>query len=117
MRLPVESIIHDRQDEYYNAINASNNAGNSTKFIEFMLSSIKSSLIEAIEMTDEMTDEIVRWDAVQKYLFKKDNIKNSDVCRLINVSPSTATRLLRAWTEENKLDRMRIGKTWAYILK
>ena len=46
--LPVESIIHDRQQEYYAAINASNDAGESTVFIEFMLS--------AINMSDEMSD-------------------------------------------------------------
>ena len=55
--LPVESIIHDRQQEYYNAINASNDAGESTAFIEFMLSAIKASLIEATEMSDDMSDE------------------------------------------------------------
>lgn len=55
--LPVESIIHDRQQEYYNAINASNDAGESTAFIEFMLSAIKASLIEATKMSDDMSDE------------------------------------------------------------
>lgn len=43
--LPVESIIHDRQQEYYAAINASNDAGESTVFIEFVLSAIKASLL------------------------------------------------------------------------
>ena len=54
--LPVESIVHDRQEEYYAAINDSNNAGESTQFIEFMLSAIKASLIEAIKTSDEMSD-------------------------------------------------------------
>ena len=54
--LPVESIIHDRQQEYYEAINASNNAGESTVFIEFMLSAIKASLMDAINTSDEMSD-------------------------------------------------------------
>ena len=44
--LPVESIIHERQQEYYAAINASNDARESTVFIEFMLSSIKASAHE-----------------------------------------------------------------------
>ena len=55
--VPVESIIHDRQQEYYNAINISNDAGESTAFIEFMLSAIKASLIDATEMSDVMSDE------------------------------------------------------------
>ena len=54
--LPVESIIHDRQQEYYDAINASNDAGESTVFIEFMLSAIKASLIDAINTSDKMSD-------------------------------------------------------------
>ncbi len=47
--IPVESIIHDRQDEYYKAINASNDAVDSTVFIEFMLSAIKDALLETME--------------------------------------------------------------------
>ena len=43
--LPVESMIHDRQDEYYQAINRSNNEAESTAFIEFMLSAIKEALL------------------------------------------------------------------------
>ena len=54
--LPVESIIHNRQQEYYESINASNAAGESTVFIEFMLSAIKASLIDAISASDEMSD-------------------------------------------------------------
>ncbi len=45
--LPVESIVHDRQDEYYAAINESNVDAESTEFIEFMLSAIDQALEEA----------------------------------------------------------------------
>ena len=54
--LPVESIIHHRQQEYYDAINASNDAGESAIFIGFMLSAIKASLIETINLNDGMSD-------------------------------------------------------------
>lgn len=47
--LPVESIIHDRQAEYYQAINRSNDEAESTAFIEFMLSAIKEALTEALD--------------------------------------------------------------------
>ncbi len=47
--LPVESLIHDRQQEYYNAINYCNNVCDSTKFVEFMLAIIVDTLKEAIE--------------------------------------------------------------------
>ena len=54
--LPVESIVHDHQQEYYEAINHSNAAVSSTAFIEFMLSAIKASLMEGVIMSDEMSD-------------------------------------------------------------
>lgn len=49
----MESIIHDRQQEYYAAINTSNDAGESTVFIEFMLSAIKESLVDSTSTNDE----------------------------------------------------------------
>lgn len=57
-RLPVESIIHKHHQEYYDAINASNDAGESTIFIEFILSLIKSSLIKIFKVSDEMSDTL-----------------------------------------------------------
>ena len=68
--LPVESIIHDRQEEYYAAINASNDAGESTVFIEFMLSAIKASLIDAINARDDVSDgamdkATMRWKQIE----------------------------------------------------
>ena len=72
-RLPLESMIHDRQQEYCKAINASNDAGESTVFIEFMLSTIKTSLIDAIKTSDVMSDEkmdkaTMRWKLIEEFL-------------------------------------------------
>ncbi len=49
--LPVESMIHNRQDEYYKVINYCNNLCESTEFIVFMLETIKSTLEEAVLLT------------------------------------------------------------------
>lgn len=46
--LPIETLIHERQEEYYQAINTSNNEGESTVFVEFMLTVIRDSLQELI---------------------------------------------------------------------
>ena len=67
--LPVESIIHDRQPEYYAANNASNNAEESTVFIESMLSAIKASLMAAINTSDGKVDKAtLRWNKIREYL-------------------------------------------------
>ena len=117
--LPVESIIHDRQQEYYAAINASNDAGESTVFIEFMLSAIKASLIEAIGTSDEMSDgkmdkETLRWKKIEEYLKTHDYIMNADVRELCGVSAATANRILSSFVEKGKLSKNRKGGHWAY---
>lgn len=131
--LPVESIIHDNQQEYYDAINTSNDNAESTVFIEFMLRAIKSSIIEVLNMSDEMIDENAgkmaskaasavacgkekRWALVLSYLHDNGKVRNADVCRLLDVSPATANRLLRELADNSKLERFRDGRTWAYRL-
>lgn len=46
--LPVESMIYKRQDEYYKAFNDSEYDGEATKFVLFMLNTIKEALVEAM---------------------------------------------------------------------
>ena len=80
--LPVESIIHDRQDEYYNAINRSNYEGESTAFIEFMLSAIKAALMEAIQtsgIAESMSTDELRWYKIERFLKKNGIITNADI--------------------------------------
>ena len=61
--VPVESLIHARQSEYYDAIRESSDRGESTPFITFMLQTI----LEAIPQTptsdqagDQVSDQVAR---------------------------------------------------------
>ncbi len=119
--LPVESIIHDRQQEYYAAINASNGAGESTVFIEFMLSAIKASLIEVIGTSSEMNDgkigkATLRWNKIQEYLKTHDYIMNADVRELCEVSAATANRILSKLVSERRLLKDYKNGHWIYKL-
>jgi Fic family protein len=119
--LPVESIIHDRQAEYYAAINTSNDAGESTMFVEFMLSAIEASLIDAIKASDEMSDgkmdqATMRWKLIEEFLKNHDYIMNADVRELCGVSAATANRILNGLAAESRLVKCRPNGHWAYIL-
>ncbi len=119
--LPVESIIHDRQQEYYAAINASNDAGESTVFIEFMLSAIKASLIDAIYTSDEMSDgamdkAAMRWRQIEKFLETHEFIMNADVRTLCNVSAATANRIMVELVSAGKIVKLHVGGYWKYKL-
>lgn len=46
--LPIETLIHEQQDGYYQALNASNTNGESTIFVEFMLTIIRNALADIL---------------------------------------------------------------------
>lgn len=50
--LPIETLIHENQGGYYEALNASNVGGESTAFVTFMLRIIRDALDEIIESQD-----------------------------------------------------------------
>lgn len=117
--LPVESMIHANQCSYYDAINASNAAGSSTIFIEFMLSVIRASLIDTIKTSDVMSDgtmdkATIRWLQIEKFLKSHEFIMNADVRSLCDVSAATANRILAGLVAEGKLTKIREGGHWAY---
>lgn len=115
--LPVESIIYDRQDEYYAAINRSNHEGEATAFIIFMLSAIKEALMEAIQTTgavEALTTDELRWYKVERFLKKNGTITNAEVRQMFQVSSATANRILARFTDEGKLQKIRIGRSWGY---
>lgn len=116
--LPVEFMIHDRQDEYYQAINRSNNEAESTVFIEFMLSAIKEALLEAVQLgnTENMSAEEQRWLQIERFLKKHGTITNADVREMLGVSSATANRVLAKNVEAGKIQKVRIGKSWGYSL-
>ena len=117
--LPVESIIHANQRAYYDAINTCNAAGSSTIFIEFMLSVIKASLIDASKTSDATSDGAMdkaslRWLQIEKFLETHEFIMNADVRTLCNVSAATANRILASFAADGKLTKCRAGGHWAY---
>lgn len=116
--IPIESIIHDRQDKYYKAINDSNDAADSTVFIEFMLSAIRDALLETMEDNKPLKVKAdkndYRWNIILDFLNENNYIMNADVRDLLNVSSATANRILSGFVREGKLIKIRQGKTWAY---
>ncbi len=81
--MPLESRIHEFQEDYYDAIAACNTAGNSNVFIEFMLDKIHRTLNQAMEQI--LGKDSYLTDAVQRLL----DVMEPDV-------PYSAARLMKA---------------------
>ena len=119
--LPLEAVIYANQQTYSAAISEANAAGESTTFIEFMLSAIKTVLIESLDTSTHIIDKPMnkaelRWSQINTYLIKHDYIMNADVRELCGVSAATANRILIGLVGAGRLIQQRRGGHWAYKL-
>lgn len=61
--LPVETVIRDKQEEYYRVLAEADRQGDATRFIEFVLAALRSALGEALstdQVTDQVSDQVIR---------------------------------------------------------
>ena len=111
-RFSVESIIHDRQHKYCAAINASSDAVRVHCIIEFMLSAIKASLMEALNASDKMNDGekdmvSIRWKKIENFLDIYNFKMKADIRTICGVSSAAANRIISNLTIDNRLIKYR----------
>jgi len=60
--LPIETIIHAHQSDYYQALHDSTQAGSSTVFLEFMLGVIRAALSDQMteQVAEQATEQVAR---------------------------------------------------------
>ncbi len=56
--LPIESVVRDRQNDYYHALGNADKQGDTTEFVVFMLKSIQQAIAEVVSMTDQEGDQV-----------------------------------------------------------
>ena len=88
--------------------------GESTVFIEFMLSAILTALTEASQTGSFEPKEQQRKQRIQQFLKSNGVITNADVRRMFGVPTAKANCILAKLTEEGILQKIRIGKSWGY---
>ena len=96
--LPIETLIKERQDEYYKVLGESDKAADSGKFIEFILNAIYETLLEirkTDQVTEHVTDQVKRLIDIigndtltAKEIMDKLNLKHRDTFRKNYLLPS-----------------------------
>jgi Fic family protein len=103
--LPVESLIKLRQTEYYKILSDSDNKGNSTSFIEFMLQLLNLSLEDLLS---NQNVNISTQDRIEIFRDKtgKEKFSRQDYMRHFkNISSATASRDLKYGTSSGALKK------------
>ena len=111
--LPFETLISKNQKEYYNALSISDKEGKTTKFIEYMLKIIESSLSELLEnSTRKLNDK----ERVQLFLENNENVfSRKDYMNYFkDISSATASRDLKNAVENGIISKTGDKKTTTY---
>ena len=113
--IPVETLIKENQKEYYNALGVSDKSANSTKFIEFMLSIILTTIEEIISTEKKVTVKVTQKVTVnQKKIIKaikeNPNITQEKLAEIIGISRKSIIANMKHLQENGFIKRIGADK-------
>ncbi len=108
--LPIETLIYERQSEYYQALNDANTLGESTSFVEFTLQIIKDALIELINNYKEKDVGINVGINILELIKSTPTLTAKEMALCLNISQRQTERLLAEMKKQGKIQRMGAGK-------
>lgn len=115
--LPFETVIKNRQDEYYEVLEASDKAGKSTQFIEYMLAAINESLEELLKIQNRqmtMADRVAYFLSV----YRGKTFTRKDYTNIFKeISTSTASRDLKYAVSEKLVRKQGDKRATTYKIK
>jgi Fic family protein len=115
--LPIESLIKARQSDYYKVLGESDNKGESTEFIEFMLQNINESLEELlanqnVNLSNRDRISIFKDMVGKEYFTRQDYMRHFK-----DISTSTASRDLKLAVNDGILQKMGDKRMTRYKFK
>lgn len=108
--LPVETVIRDRQEAYYQALLIADQAADTTPFVEFILDAIADALSEALKdqskrvgtgKSSEKSSE-----KILEYLRSKPKLSARDLAELLEISPRAVEKQIASLKKAGRLQRI-----------
>lgn len=120
--IPVESLVHHHQQEYYAALNGSTKQGDSAVFVEFMLGMVQQAV--TAQVTEQVTPQIARLLEVLVGEMSRDSIqdalglKHRESFRQLYLAPALSAGLVEMTIPEkpnSRFQKYRLteqGRAW-----
>lgn len=116
--LTIETLIYQYQQEYYNVLHECDVEGNATKFIEFMLKLINSTLSEfsnsAVTQLNE--NELEAYNKLINYLEQHKKITTMQFSKLVDKAPATARRYMSKYVNLSLIESHGTNKDRFYTI-
>lgn len=112
--LPVETIVKQNQQEYYNAIARSDSAGDSTVFILFMLKCLQATIKHEVEnKVDNKVEDKLLTDSEQrivKLMTEDAHITIAEICKKTKLSAAGVNKILASLRNKGIIKRIGANK-------
>ena len=115
--LPIETLIKARQAEYYRILGESDNKGDSTGFIEFMLQIINESLEDLLSNQNVNLTSQDRINIFKEKIGKSTFYRHYYMRQFKDISSATASRDLKLAVEYGILQKTGDKRTTSYKFK
>ena len=122
--LPVETLVYENQQAYYNVLGHADDQGDSTEFVEFMLGMIRDALQEISKVQNEHNvvinvakNVVTNEDKVISLLRQDNSLSANMLANSLGITQRQAQRILSKLKDEGKLLRHGANKNgyWEVI--
>ncbi len=121
--VPVESVVRDAQEEYYEALEKSGSLGESTPFIEFMLEAILLTCNTTLAETQDVPLNVPknvplkRLDQIVSIIQENKDVTIEQIAQLCDVSSKTIKRDISKLKDDGRVERVGSLKSGYWEIK
>ncbi len=119
--LPVETMVHDNQQRYYQVINASTESGNSGIFIDFMLQELLQALkLHQAPLTGGVIGGViggVNQQDVFEFIRRNPGLRANAIAAGLSISERSVERHVKRLKEENVIEFRGAPRNGGYYQK
>lgn len=113
--LPVETLIKENQEEYYKALNSSDNAADSTEFTEFMLSVFLKTIEEIISSEQKVTIKVttkvtINQQKIIEAVKKNPLVTQEELVNVVGITRKSIIQNMKKLQENGLLKRIGSNK-------
>lgn len=114
--LPIENLIHEKQEAYYEALNAANSCGESTIFVQYMLEVIHDLLQDLASGRNLIYGENTIDTRILELLRHSGNYSAKGLAERLDISERQVQRALKNLKEEGRISRIGAKKNGSWIV-
>ncbi len=108
--IPIESVIRDTQSSYYHAIRVATDANDTSPFIEYMLETIRDTLLKLLDETSDLRGKILTLISEGRFTTA------GEVSKALGVSDRTVERTLASLKADGLIVREGAKKTGRWTM-